>query len=291
MTQTLVGLFDSMSDAQRASDRLAQEGIARTDIHVHAQDGSRESEMPDEVLGSGGTPTRTVAADTGDGAPHEGGIAHFFKRLFGNDDAPEEVGHYRESVRRGHALLSVDVVDESRIDAVRIAMNDAGAMDIEARVTQWKTAGYSGYDSSAPAYTADEIAEDRKTFPVVREDLTVGKREVSTGGVRVYSRVTETPVSESVNLREEHATIERRTVDRPATEADRKEGAVEIRETAEEPVVAKTARVVEEVVVGKESSQRTETVNDTVRGTQVEVERDAGNAATGGADPVNRKPL
>ncbi|HEX3636320.1 MAG TPA: YsnF/AvaK domain-containing protein [Paraburkholderia sp.] len=280
-----------MSDAQRASDRLAQEGIARTDLHVHAQDASRESEVPDDVSGSGGTPTRTVAADAEQGAPHEGGIAHFFKRLFGNDDAPEEAGHYRESVRRGHALLSVDVVDESQIDAVRAAMNDAGAMDIEERVTQWKAAGYSGYDSSAPAYTADEIAEDRRTFPVVREDLTIGRREVSTGGVRVYSRVTETPVSESVNLREEHATIERRTVDRPATEADRKEGAVEIRETAEEPVVAKTARVVEEVVVGKESSQRTETVNDTVRGTQVEVERDAGNAATGGADPVNRKPL
>ncbi|WP_408449121.1 YsnF/AvaK domain-containing protein [Paraburkholderia sediminicola] len=147
------------------------------------------------------------------------------------------------------------------------------------------------YDSSAPAYSAHEIAADRKAFPVVREELAVGKRGVSTGGVRVYSRVTETPVSESVNLREEHATIERRAVDRPATEADLKEGSVEIRETAEEPVVAKTARIVEEVVVGKESSQRTETVHDTVRGTEVEVQRDTGNAATGGTDPLNKKPL
>jgi stress response protein YsnF len=49
-----------------------------------------------------------------------------------------------------------------------------------------------------------------------------------------------------------------------------------VRETAEEPVVAKTARVIEEVVVGKESTTRTETVNDTVRGTKVEVERVAG---------------
>nr|WP_244173330.1 DUF2382 domain-containing protein [Caballeronia temeraria] len=45
---------------------------------------------------------------------------------------------------------------------------------------------------------------------------------MQTGGVRVYSRVTETPVSESVSLREEHATIERKTVDRPATAADLK---------------------------------------------------------------------
>jgi stress response protein YsnF len=91
--------------------------------------------------------------------------------------------------------------------------------------------------------------------------------------------VTETPVSESVNLREEHASIERRPVDRPATAADLKEGFVEIKETAEQAVVAKTARVVEEVVVGKEASSRTETVNDTVRGTDVEVERTAGTGA------------
>jgi uncharacterized protein (TIGR02271 family) len=108
---------------------------------------------------------------------------------------------------------------------------------------------------------------------VVREDLAVGKREVQTGGVRVYSRLTTTPVSETVQLREEHASVERRPVDRPATPADLKEDCVEVRETSEQPVVSKTARVVEEVVVGKEATARTETINDTVRGTQVEVER------------------
>jgi hypothetical protein len=266
MTQTIVGLFDSVSEAQSALDRLALEGIAHTDMHLHAQDESSGREMSDEPLRNGGTATRTLAADTAEGAPHEGGIVHFFKRLFGNDDAPAAVGHYRESVRRGHALLTVDVVDDSRIDTVRAVMNDAGAMDIEERVSQWKTAGYSGYDSSAQTFTADEVAADRKAFPVP-------------------------PVSESVNLREEHATIERRAVDRPATEADLKERSLEIRETAEEAVVAKTGRVVEEVVVGKESSQRTETVHDTVRGTEVEVERDAGTPATGSTDPLKKKPL
>ncbi|SAL89031.1 hypothetical protein AWB74_08871 [Caballeronia arvi] len=117
----------------------------------------------------------------------------------------------------------------------------------------------------------------------------VGKREVHTGGVRVYSRVTETPVSESVNLREERATIERRAVNRPATAADLREGSVEIRETQEQPVVAKTARVVEEVVVGKEASTRTETVNDTVRSTEVDVERTEG--ADPAVNPVNKPPL
>ena len=278
MTQTPIGLFNSFDDAQNAADRLTQEGIPRSDINIHAQDDATQAH--DGSLGSADAGiTRDVVADrpaseTRDHAA--GGITYFFKRMFGDDDAPEEVNHYRESIRRGHALLSVDVTDESQIDGVRAALNSAGALDIDERVSQWKSSGYSGYDSSVPAYTAAEIAADRQAFPVVKEELAAGKRAVSTGGVRVYSRLTETPVSESVNLREEHATIERRAVDRPATAANLKEGFVEVRETAEEPVIAKTARVVEEVVVGKESSVRTETVNDTVRGTNVEVERVAG---------------
>jgi stress response protein YsnF len=46
--------------------------------------------------------------------------------------------------------------------------------------------------------------------------------------------------------------------------------------------------VVEEVVVGKEVSNRTETVTDTVRGTQVEVERTPGSR-NGAADVASTK--
>jgi uncharacterized protein (TIGR02271 family) len=291
MTQTLIGLFNTFDAAQNAADRLTQEGIPRSDINIHAQDDATVAQ--DDSFGSADPDTtRDVVADrpTSETREHaSGGIAHFFKRLFGDDDAPEEMDHYHESIRRGHALLSVDVADESQVDGVRAALNDAGALDIDERVAQWKSSGYSGYDSSIPAYTTDEIAADRQAFPVVKEELAVGKREISTGGVRVYSRLTETPVSESVNLREEHATIDRRPVDRPATAADLKEGFVEVRETAEEPVVAKTARVIEEVVVGKESSTRTETVYDTVRGTDVAVERAAGEDPQLRPDSITKK--
>jgi stress response protein YsnF len=51
-----------------------------------------------------------------------------------------------------------------------------------------------------------------------------------------------------------------------------KEGTIELTETAEVPVVAKQARVVEEVVIDKDVEQRTETVRDTVRRTDVQVE-------------------
>jgi len=130
-------------------------------------------------------------------------------------------------------------------------------------------------------YTSDNLSgtqarEGRTAIPVVQEDVKIGKREVNRGGVRVFSRVVETPVNESVNLREEHVSVERRPVDQPISTADKnafKEQSIELREKAEEAVVQKTARVVEEVVVGKEVSQRQQQIKDTVRRTDVQVEQ------------------
>ena len=134
-----------------------------------------------------------------------------------------------------------------------------------------------------PAYAAAPIAAapvaatsvNETVIPVTEENLVVGKREVDRGGVRVYRRVVEEPVTESVNLREEHVVVDRRPVDRAVTDADLRSGdrTIELTETAEEAVVGKTARVVEEVRVGKEATDRTETVRDTVRRTEVEVEQ------------------
>jgi stress response protein YsnF len=85
-------------------------------------------------------------------------------------------------------------------------------------------------------------AGQERVIPVVEEDLKLGKREVPGQTVRMYSHVTETPVEERVDLHEERVSVERRPVDRPATELESfKEGSVEVRETREEPVVSKEA--------------------------------------------------
>jgi len=105
---------------------------------------------------------------------------------------------------------------------------------------------------------------------------------VDQGGVRVYRRVIDIPVDQSVTLREEHVTMDRRPVSRAVTDPDVAFGArtIELTETAEEAVVSKSARVVEEVLVGKTASQHTETIHDTVRRTEVEVEEIPGSTQT-----------
>ncbi len=94
--------------------------------------------------------------------------------------------------------------------------------------------------------------------------------------MRVRSHVIERPVEESVRLREERVSVERRPVNRAVDDSylnTFREGTIEVAETAEVAVVSKQARVVEEVVVNKEVGERTELVTDTLRRTDVEVEQ------------------
>ena len=289
---SVICAFDDRADAERAMDRLVERGFNRDAMHLQ---GGYEA----------GTGTSAVSAPPGDdehGFFHD--IGRFFSDLFGPSERSEDAGSYAEAVRRGSTVLVVDAIDEPEAERARQVMDEMGGrIDMDERVSQWRREGWTGFDTgvtghagsstiagqtaatdleptgtaeTATGATATTGTEQKTVMPVVQEELQVGKREVETGGVRVVKRVTETPVKEMVRLREERATVERRPVDRAATEADLssfKEGTVEVRETSEEPVIAKTARVVEEVVVGKDVKERTETIPDTVRRTDVEVEK------------------
>jgi uncharacterized protein (TIGR02271 family) len=234
-----------------------------------------------------------VAALTGAGV---GAVAGGLIGALTSAGVPEEhARYYEEGVRRGGTLVTIAASDTDA-DEVMDIMNRHNPIDIEERAAQWRSAGAtaagamaSGASREAPvAATAARNVEGQQHIPVVEEELRVGKREVERGGIRVYARAEERPVEEQVNLREEHVRVERRPVDRPATAGDFnqafREGSIEITERAEEPVVQKQARVVEEVVVGKEATERTETVRDTVRRTDVEVEQVGAGQAAGSGD-------
>ena len=112
--------------------------------------------------------------------------------------------------------------------------------------------------------------------------MVVGKRLVNRGGTRIRRFVVETPVEESVSLRNETVRVERRPVtdNRPVADADFTDKTIEMTETGEEAVVGKTARVVEEVSLRKEAVDRTETIHETVRKEDVEIEQIPGEPLT-----------
>jgi len=214
-----------------------------------------------------------------------------------NVGVPEEdAAHYNEGVRRGGILLAVKAQDAVAHNVAQI-LSDDGAVDIDERAEQYKQQDFLPTSATpvtqtaqttqrtpAPATAQYAARQGEEVIPVVEEELAVGKRQVERGGVRVYTHVTQQPVQEQVTLREEHVNVERRPVDRPVTAADAaafQEKSFEVAERAEEAVIAKQARVVEEVVVGKQATERTETVQDTVRRTDVEVEQIPGTQHTG----------
>lgn len=233
-------------------------------------------------------PIATTLAGAGVGAVAGGGIGALTN--MGMSEA--DTHHYAEGLRRGGVMVSVTTDDNDMAERAAEILDRQGAVNINERADQWRASGWSVPATSATAArtsteksaaaSAVNTQQDEQVFQVAREELQVGKREVERGGVRVYSHVIETPVEETVHLREEHANIKRRPVDRPLTAAEAEvfqEKTIEIRETAEEPVVVKRGRIVEEVVIGKESTEHDETIRDTVRKTDVEVERTGGLSA------------
>jgi uncharacterized protein (TIGR02271 family) len=240
MAKTVIGLFDDRREAQHIVQALMDDGFRREDIRT--------------LTGQEGASAGTLGA-------------------YGVPEA--EAQQYADAVRQGGALVLVDTADERADRAVAIMERPLGT-DREARPAA----------EAAPGTAADTARERERAgtrevetgdvkVPVVEEELQVGTRQVRSGGVRLYTRVTERPVEETVRLRDETVRVERRPVDRPATEADvaaAKERTIEVTETDEEAVARKQARVVEEVVVRKDVQEQAETVRDTVRRTEVEVE-------------------
>jgi uncharacterized protein (TIGR02271 family) len=216
---------------------------------------------------------------------------------------------YAEGVRRGGALVTVRASDAD-VDRIVDILDDEGTVNFDERENTWRSEGWAGDSATtatATAATGQTGITDRasmasnatdEVIPIAEEELHVGKREVNRGRVRLHSRIVERPVQEQVSLREERVEVQRRPVS-GTTQAGTisgdpfQERTIEVEERAEEAVVSKEARVVEEVVVRKEADQRTETVSDTVRRTEVDVEDERGTAAsrtgtTGGTNDRSR---
>jgi len=243
--QTVIGIFDYGVDAQMAAQQLMSKGIPESKIDVAVRGATDRHGNPKDTTAAAGNKDK----DSG-----------FFDSLF---DSRDESNKYAEVAQHG-SIVAVHTQSEDEAKRAAELLDKYGAIDVNDRAERYK---------KMPRDERNKWINS--SIPVVQEDLKVGKREVETGGVRVRSRIVEKPVEEHLRLREEHVHVERQPANRPATEKDFatfKKGETEIIEHAEVPLVNKEARVVEEVKLGKETTTRDETVRDTVRKKEVDVE-------------------
>ncbi len=212
------------------------------------------------------------------------------------DQAGNELGKVTEMLIDvdGQRVDSILIDRRRRISAEDFALRD-GCVVVRGLSEESDDATNSAAESvnySAPmtrvanarsvAGVTREANNDEISIPIIEERLIVGKRAVEKGGVNVRTTMTEKPVEESVNLREENVRVERHKVDRPVDGGIDafKEGSFDVTTQAEVPVISKEARVVEEVVIDKSMTERTETIRDSVKRTDVEVDEfNTGDAA------------
>lgn len=281
MSHTVVGLFNNRNEAQAAKQELIQHGFTAGDIDVSNRRASTGNTGAADRTAA--TTTNTVATTTEIEVTDS--VGNFFRSLFGGDETSAR--NHTAAAGDADAILTVYTNSNDKARQAAEILDRNGAIDIDAasarqqQVTQ--TVETSTQNTARAAETTARNVADTKVadtkgetvIPIVEEQLNVGKREVESGGARVRSRIIEKPVEASIRLREEHVVVERRPVNRTVTDADMvnaKQGDITITESAEVPVVAKEARVVEEVVIGKNVTERQETVRDTVKRTDVEVE-------------------
>lgn len=266
-SNTITAFFENRSDAEAAVEKLVGAGILRDGIRLVA--GKESSASTDAVSESKG----------------------FWEKLEDFFFPDEDRAVYSEGLRRGGFLVTVTGVSAANYDKALDILDDEGSVDLEERAESWRSEGWdqkniygapASVASGTTATTASTVADGREeVIPVVEEELRVGKRDLNHGRVRVRSYVVENPVSEQVSLRDENVSIERRTVDRPlsGTESAIVDRTIEAEEHHEEAVVSKDAHVVEEISLRKTADQREETIRDTVRRTEVEVEDDRSTGA------------
>jgi uncharacterized protein (TIGR02271 family) len=210
-----------------------------------------------------------------------------WQKLFGRDIEEHEARVYGKTVEAGGVVLTLRAPDSQLSKAMGI-LNQHNVVDVKSRAIEagWlaKEAVMETKAIPAPAKPVTTDIGKGEVLRLAEEQLEVGKRLITEGTTRIRRFVVQKPVEAQVTLHEEHVEIVRRAVADPAfvKDIDWTDRTIEIIETIEQPVVSKSTHIAEEVVIGKKGSDRVETVKDTVRRQQVEIERETDRDLVGG---------
>lgn len=274
--EKIVTAFTQVQQAEAAKERLIVEGIAEKNIDIISGERLRVENKE---------------------------IRHpsFWQRLFGDDVDDNNAAEYNRAIQSGGVLLTVRApkdqanhieeelsafaADYSTIDRNEGPLTGGEfAGETNDRAVTTKTEFKS--QNASPAISDPATGADRDAVKLAEEQVDIGKRRVSDGSVKLRRYTVEDEVAEDVSLFDQHAEVFRRAVDEPAylNDVDWSDKTVVVEESHEIPTIAKTARVKEEVGLREEETARVETVKDTVRRQEVDVEHTDDNRLAGKPD-------
>jgi hypothetical protein len=286
MVEHIVATFDTENAADAAARDLESAGISASAIRWYRSEGT--------VVGRSARRTTETTSSTGGG---------FWAWLLGEEPSTETTraaypGHdewYDRRAEAGNAVLDVMVHEDAQIHQAVTILESHHPIEIEENTEEGASVSSSAGSTAdlmvaspspvigsphpgspavgaGDAMAAASASGKEEVIPLAEENIEIGKRIIDRGTTRVRRYVVETPIERDVTLRGERVTIERRhPVDPAVTGHAFEERTVEVQETEEVPVIEKTTRVVEEVAIRKEETERTETVRDSIRRDDIEV--------------------
>ena len=243
--EKVVAVYDTEANANAALKSLVSRGYLTDDITIIRNEGEAER-----------------------AGLQEPGV---WQRLFGRDSDQHEAAVLGRSLKEGSVIVSVRV-PESDAPKVMSLLDSHKPVDVLDRA---KAYGLVGATTADPKKPVPAKLAGEEMLRLAEEQLNVGKRMLETGHTRVRRYMVEKPVEANITLHEEHAEVLRHAISDPGyvKDIDWSDKTIDVTETVEEAVVDKTARITEEVVIRKQGSDRTQTVHDTVRRQQVDVEQ------------------
>lgn len=233
--KTVIGLFGDQNEAKRAYTALFENGFARADLDILTNDDKSD----------------------------EPKLAHMREWI-----PKPDVDIYLEGVKQGGTVITANVAESAAPRAAEI-MSGYNMVNIKEKAQEiQQTSGRSDLKLSEPS-------KNPNVLEVVEEELQVGKEAVERGRMRIYNVVSQHEVKQDVGLRDETIRVQRRPVNRNVElNPDLfKEKSFEMVETDEVAKVGKIARVLEEVSLDKEVTEKIETIKDTLRRQDVKVEQ------------------
>jgi hypothetical protein len=96
------------------------------------------------------------------GAVAGGAAGGIIGALAGTGTSKENAELYAEAVRRGGSIVTARVPDDEQTRYATIM--DRSAIDMTRRADLYRRTGWKGYDPKAPAYTAEQIRQERQTY-------------------------------------------------------------------------------------------------------------------------------
>jgi stress response protein YsnF len=302
MSRTVAALYQSRAEAEFARARLISDVRAQSPRIIGKETAAaidglglnpKDAESYRQGLNQGGH--LLVAKVPSGTAPTK--VVELLKAAKGKSDDGPEVripdgegvrvelpGHERAKATPQASAATAPPAPASEPKRMQLPSSPAKAAGPGSTTPSVPAASQSDARGTAPsaevAYEGPAVRSDTEEehIPIVAEEMRIDKREVPRGGARVRAFTREAPVEEQVELKDESVEVETRTSGVPLNGKEIESGGLftervfEFAEMREEAVVTKEAFVREEVIIRKRVNARTETVRDTVRHTEVEVE-------------------